>query len=88
MVGTYDGNQHLQRIYVNGVPKDTSYTLSGPVVGAAGTAYIGEGYPTAINGAIGNVNIYSRALTEAEVLALYESYTIDGTHCYLRKVSK
>lgn len=82
VVGTYDGSQ--QRIYVNGIPKDTSFTLTGPVVGSAGTARIGEGFPVSLNGVIGNVNIYSRALSEAEVLALYQSYTIDDTYCYLK----
>ena len=82
VVGTYNGNTGSQRIFVNGQRKDISGQLSGPVVGTAGTAYIGEGIPAALDGVLGNVNIYNRALTDAEVLALYQSYTIDPSHCF------
>jgi hypothetical protein len=69
VVATWDGTN--KRIYVNGVLRATSATLSGTVTqNTTGAAFIGiyggGGYP--FNGRISQTQIYNRALTAAEVL--------------------
>ena len=68
VVATWDGTN--KRIYVNGVLRATSATLTGPVTqNTTGAAFIGiyggGGYP--FNGRIAQTQIYNRALTAAEI---------------------
>jgi len=68
VVATFDGTN--KRIYVNGVLRATSTSLTGTVTqNTTGAAFIGiyggGGYP--FNGRISNTQIYNRALTAAEV---------------------
>ena len=68
VVATWDGTN--KRIYVNGVLRATSATLTGTVTqNTTGAAFIGiyggGGYP--FNGRIAQTQIYNRALTAAEV---------------------
>jgi hypothetical protein len=68
-VATWDGTN--KRIYVNGVLRATSATLTGTVTqNTTGAAFIGiygnfAGYP--FNGRIAQTQIYNRALTAAEI---------------------
>ena len=68
VVATWDGTN--KRIYVNGVLRATSATLSGTVTqNTTGAAFIGiyggGGYP--FNGRIAQTQIYNRALTASEI---------------------
>ena len=68
VVATWDGTN--KRIYVNGVLRATSATLTGTVTqNTTGAAFIGiyggGGYP--FNGRIAQTQIYNRALTAAEI---------------------
>jgi hypothetical protein len=72
VVATFDGTN--KRIYVNGVLRATSATLSGTVTqNTTGAAFIGiyggGGYP--FNGRIANTQIYNRALTPQEIRKNY-----------------
>jgi hypothetical protein len=74
VVATWDGTN--KRIYVNGVLRATSATLSGTVTqNTTGAAFIGiyggGGYP--FNGRIAQTQIYNRALTAAEVQQNYNA---------------
>jgi hypothetical protein len=75
IVATFDGT--IKRIYVNGVLRATSTTLSGTVTqNTTGAAFIGiygnfAGYP--FNGRISNTTIYNRALTATEVSQNYNA---------------
>jgi hypothetical protein len=85
VVATFDGT--IKRIYVNGILRATSATLSGTVTqNTTGAAFIGiygnfGGYP--FNGRISNTSIYNRALTAAEVSQNYNAlkgrFTPDGS---------
>ena len=80
----------ILRIYKNGVLKDTSYNYTEPnPIGRIipedgnaplniGTRDLGEFFM----GRIDDVRIYSRALSDDEILALYRSYFADGTHLF------
>jgi hypothetical protein len=79
-VETYDGT--TQSVYVNGVLKGTATIVSGPLVytpliGAANGFDIGNiaGLNAAryLNGLIDDVRVYNRALSAAEVQALYNA---------------
>jgi hypothetical protein len=69
VVATFDGS--IKRIYVNGILRSSSSTLTGTIVqNTTGNAYIGiygsfAGYP--FNGQISNEKIYNRALSAAEI---------------------
>ena len=75
VVATFDGT--IKRIYVNGVLRATSTTLSGTVTqNTTGAAFIGiygnfAGYP--FNGRISNTTIYNRALTASEITQNYNA---------------
>ena len=66
ITGTYDGNDI--KIYINGSLIDTS-PLVGAVIDNAGDVNISKS--SSINGMLDDVRIYSRALTETEVLQLF-----------------
>ena len=73
------------KIYKNGILKNTSRNYTGiifPEDGNAplniGTRDLGEFFM----GRIDDVRIYSRALSDDEILALYRSYFADGTHLF------
>lgn len=70
LVGTYDGT--TQRLYVNGAEVGTPLTHT-VTLSQAGLS-IGDTTTTSPDGKIDDVRIYNRALTAAEVLALYNSY--------------
>jgi hypothetical protein len=68
VVATFDGT--TKRIYVNGILRATSATLTGTVTqNTTGAAFIGiyggGGYP--FNGRISNTSIYNKALSATEV---------------------
>ena len=68
VIATFDGTN--KRIYVNGILRATSATLTGTVTqNTTGAAFIGifggGGYP--FNGRIAQTQIYNRALTAAEI---------------------
>jgi hypothetical protein len=74
VVATWDGTN--KRIYVNGVLRATSATLSGTVTqNTTGAAFIGiyggGGYP--FNGRISQTQIYNRALTAQEIQQNYNA---------------
>ena len=74
VVATFDGTN--KRIYVNGVLRATSATLSGTVTqNTTGAAFIGiyggGGYP--FNGRIANTQIYNKALTSQQILDNYRA---------------
>jgi hypothetical protein len=75
IVATFDGN--IKRIYINGVLRATSASLTGTVTAnTTGASYIGiygsfAGYP--FNGRISSTLIYNRALTESEILYNFTS---------------
>ena len=65
---TWVRNGTSNKIYVNGTQEvDSSVTATC----AASTLHIGAGYPTYFDGQIDDVRIYNRALTAAEIKALY-----------------
>lgn len=76
ITGTYDGT--TVKVYVNGSLQGSgSQAISGMIVN--GTSPLRIGYPTSSNvgyfkGAVDDVRIYDRALTGAELTALYQSY--------------
>jgi len=82
VVATYDGS--IAKIYINGV-LDTNKNASGDVADWTADMYIGynssgrtynyEKY-TSFNGSIDDVRIYNRALSESEILELYEETTL------------
>jgi hypothetical protein len=67
------------KIYVNGdLDTETTYT-PGFSFGGPETFYLGRGWAGNVNyyqGAIDNTDIYSRALTDVEVLGLYQEQTV------------
>jgi hypothetical protein len=72
-VGTYDGTQ--SKLYLNGELKNT-VSLSGTAVpDASGVMLIGgdDGFNRSINGKMGTVKMYNRALTDAECLQDYNA---------------
>jgi len=75
VVATWDGTN--KKIYVNGILRVTSATLTGTVTqNTTGAAYIGiygnfGGYP--FNGNVSQTQIYNRALTADEVLQNYNA---------------
>ena len=75
IVATFDGVN--KRIYVNGVLRSTSANLTGTVTAnTTGASYIGiygnfAGYP--FNGRISATQVYNRALSDAEVLANFNT---------------
>lgn len=73
IVGTYDGT--TAKIYVNGVV-DNSKSASGNVSDSTGVVSIGRSLdganPAFMNGAIDDVRIYSRTLSENEIRDLYQ----------------
>ncbi|WP_164821533.1 polysaccharide lyase family 8 super-sandwich domain-containing protein [Paenibacillus koleovorans] len=77
IVGTYDGT--TVKVYVDGVLQGSGLQpISGSVYN--GTSPLRFGYKSATNidymkGNVDEVNIYSTALSAAEVLELYQSYT-------------
>ena len=74
-VGTYDGS--VLRIYINGVLRNTSPAYPGVVTYYSTYGFfIGRNYNASnyrFNGSIDEVAIYNRALTQAEILANYNS---------------
>ncbi|SNZ05679.1 Carboxypeptidase regulatory-like domain-containing protein [Natronoarchaeum philippinense] len=72
VVGTYDGSE--ARIYVNGTLKGTQ-AVSGTLANASGSPLgIGENLATGgrnLDGTIDELRLYDRALSDAEVQALY-----------------
>jgi len=79
VAGVYDASAHTLKLYLNGA--DNSGTLSGgPVTGSiknsTANALIGArsgGSTEGFNGTLDEVRIYNRALTAAEISALYNS---------------
>jgi len=83
-VVVYDGNgstnQEKLRIYINGEAKDMDYygTLSASLPAYSIPVHIGDNpgnpySPSQLNGLIGEVRIYNRALSGAEISALYST---------------
>jgi len=72
IVGTYNGNE--ARIYVNGTLENTQ-TVTGTMANASGSPLgIGENLATGgrnLDGSIDELRLYDRALSDAEVQALY-----------------
>jgi hypothetical protein len=71
VVGTYDGTN--QKLYVNGVlytPTSWSGTILSNTTASIGR---GDGNNAAFQGAIDDVRIYNRALSQAEVTNLYQT---------------
>ena len=81
LVGIRDGNN--LRLYINGVenPSYSPIDITGygsldstdPLVIGAGTAGAGGGRCNYLNGSVGSVHIYSRALSAEEVLHNYNA---------------
>ncbi len=74
IAGVYDGTQAM--IYMNGELMDT-HNLTG-TVSTGQVARIGQDGAFYFNGAIDNVQLFSRGLSETEVKALYNSSIITG----------
>lgn len=82
VVGTYDGT--TRRLYVNGVLKDED---NDPGLSLSSSAKFKIGYYSGyFNGLIDEVRIYNRALSEAEIKAIYQNNTFirDGLVAYWR----
>jgi hypothetical protein len=73
VVGTYDGTN--QKIYVDGVFKGTDAATMTYVAGTANTISFNSA-TQAMAGLIDNFRIYSKALSDAEVLTIYNSEKI------------
>ena len=80
VVGVYDGTNAM--VYLNGVKKGvlplTGTINAGQVamLGKSGTA----GTPAYLQGNIDNVAVFDKALSEAEVLAMYQSYKVQAEY--------
>jgi hypothetical protein len=75
-VGVYDGS--TVAIYVNGA-LETSTSFSGNILQAAGQPLCIGRYGTvgeAMNGLIGDVRVYNRALSVSEIQTLYNTLTL------------
>lgn len=80
----------ILKIYKNGVLKDTSYNYTqenpiGVIIPEDGNAPLNIGkrdYPEFFMGRIDDVRIYTRALSDDEILALYRSYFTNRTHLF------
>ncbi len=74
VVGTYDGS--YARIYVNGVLEDTQ-VVTGTIISSAASIWIGNYYSTdhPFDGKIDSIRIYNRALSPAQIKALYNNRT-------------
>ncbi len=82
VVGTYDGT--TRRLYVNGVLKDED---NDPGLSLSSSAKFKIGYYSGyFNGLIDEVRIYNRALSEAEIKAIYQNNTFirEGLVAYWR----
>lgn len=60
--------------YFNGASVSTSTPTYGAAVASSNNFSIGDGYTSPIDGAMSDVRIYNRALTEAEIKTLYSAY--------------
>ena len=75
MVATFDGSKQI--LYVDGSP-----IASNSVTGRAGgisSLIIGGGETLGFEGLLDEVRVYNRALTQEEVLALYQATSFDIT---------
>ncbi len=77
VAGVYDGAQAM--IYLNGVLKD-SHPISGTVQ-AGQIATLGKTGSTYLKGSIDQVEVYSRALPEEEIMQIYEHFRIRPAGC-------
>jgi glycerophosphoryl diester phosphodiesterase len=77
VAGVYDGAQAM--IYLNGVLKD-AHAISG-TVNAGQIATLGKTGSTYFKGSIDQVEVYSRALPEEEIMQIYEHYRIKRAGC-------
>jgi len=68
---TYDGLNYI--LYVNGTVKDTATTSIVPLESSANILLMSNVKKHTVNGMIGTVYIYNRALTEREIRYHYES---------------
>ncbi|MDO8664529.1 MAG: LamG-like jellyroll fold domain-containing protein [Candidatus Liptonbacteria bacterium] len=66
--GTFDGNK--LRTYVNGILENTSGVLTNPMGSSAGTALL---IGWTVEGIMDDVRVYNRALSAAEIYALYSA---------------
>ncbi|MFE4599870.1 LamG-like jellyroll fold domain-containing protein [Kitasatospora indigofera] len=85
LVGAFDGSTGTMTLYVNGasaatVSNTSPWNATGPL-GIGNAALVGGGrlWGTAHTGAIGNVQVYQRALTPTEATALYSAGRSGGT---------
>ena len=79
VAGTYDGA--IFKLYVNGVveaqrvlSKSITYDSTTPwTIGSSAPAYRAGGFPRTWNGVIDELGIYNRALSSAEIQAIYQA---------------
>ncbi|MGP8322149.1 MAG: LamG domain-containing protein, partial [Methanosarcinaceae archaeon] len=79
VVGTWDGATMI--MYVNGTTSGTPVAHDGSIVNDAGSLNVGTygSSSQAFDGSIGDTRIYNRALSEAEILTLYEGGAVSET---------
>ncbi len=65
IVGVWDGT--FSKLIINGITQSNIGNVSGPIIYDNATRYIGRENTNYVNGAIDEVRVYNRALTEAEV---------------------
>jgi hypothetical protein len=79
VVGVFDYSKSLMKIYVNGIsrasayPPSTLYPTAEPLAIGNRKNIGSSSYDMPFHGAIDNVRIYNRALTESEVRLLYQN---------------
>jgi hypothetical protein len=69
LVATYDGSE--MRAYLDGIVSPMTYSQTGPIEWEGGAFYLGWLDPYYFDGKIDEFRVYSRSLTEREILAHY-----------------